>query len=208
MNPLSDTSDTPAGVPGSTTVFCGWWRSSGEVQKHTEGNRSFVIVSQTLTSVRRNYSCDVAFRLSEEPGLQINRGAGESPFVLLSRHRHHHHHHHSPLVFYDQCFKIPCFINAVLFKSACDWEASSLLSQVINNLWFWWSTPRMHCDFQHSRPENGCDWLCKAESTCWWMSGFCHHLFFSKAASTISAHKMDVVFTQNNPNRLSHICCK
>lgn len=47
----------------------------------------------------------------------------------------------------------------------------------------------MHCDFQHSRPENGCDWVCKAESTCWCTSGFCHHLFW-EAASTVSAHKM------------------
>lgn len=203
MNPLSDTSDTPAGVPGSTAVFSGWWRSSGEVQTHTEGNRCFVIVSQTLSSVWRNYSCDVAFRLSEEPGLQINRGAGESPFLLLSQH---HHHHHSTLVFYDQCSKMSCFIIAVLLKSAWDWGIIAALR---------WSTT---CDCDRAHPECTaissirvrkmalieCAKLSRPVGGCL----DCATTFFGEAASTISAHKMDVVFTQNNPNCLSHICCK
>lgn len=183
MNPLSDTSDTPAGVPGSTPVFFGWWRSSGEVQTHTEGKRSFVIGNQTLSSVCR--SCDVAFRLSEKTRLQINTGAGESLFLLLSRH---HHHHHSTLVFFYQYSKMSRFINPELFKAACDWDASSRLR---------WST----CDCGRSHPE------CTAISSIrvWKMAviayaklsrpvgeclNFCLFIFCGGVASTISAHKM------------------
>lgn len=172
MNPRSDTSDTPAGVPASPAVFLGWWGGSGEVLTHTEGNPTVVIVSPTLSPVWTNSSCDGAFRLCKEPGLQINRSRWVPLPVDWQRR--------STLVFYHHHSEMSCFFNAVFLRLH--------VSEMHHCCSLRWSTT-CDCDRSHPEctavPENGFDW---AESTCWSMSAFCHHPFLGGKQRPPSVH--------------------